>query len=76
MAKLLNAEEPECFTFTSGATESNNWVFSVVSQRAQEPGAFLLVLSSTLRLLSRLLNLPVPALRSLKSPWTLRASSG
>jgi cysteine desulfurase len=28
MAKLLNAEEPNCFTFTSGATESNNWVFS------------------------------------------------
>jgi cysteine desulfurase len=28
MAKLLNAEEPDCFTFTSGATESNNWVFS------------------------------------------------
>jgi cysteine desulfurase len=30
MAKLLNAEEPECFTFTSGATESNNWVFSAL----------------------------------------------
>jgi cysteine desulfurase len=28
MAKLLNAEDPGCFTFTSGATESNNWVFS------------------------------------------------
>ena len=28
MARLLNAEEPDCFTFTSGATESNNWVFS------------------------------------------------
>lgn len=28
LAKLLNAEEPDCFTFTSGATESNNWVFS------------------------------------------------
>jgi cysteine desulfurase len=28
MARLLNAEEPACFTFTSGATESNNWVFS------------------------------------------------
>jgi cysteine desulfurase len=27
MAKLLNAEEPDSFTFTSGATESNNWVF-------------------------------------------------
>ena len=28
MAKLVNAEEPDCFTFTSGATESNNWVIS------------------------------------------------
>ena len=28
MAQLLNAEGPECFVFTSGATESNNWVFS------------------------------------------------
>jgi cysteine desulfurase len=28
MARLLNAEEPDCFTFTSGATESNNWVLS------------------------------------------------
>ena len=28
MVKLLNAEESECFVFTSGATESNNWVFS------------------------------------------------
>lgn len=28
MARLLNAEEPDCFTFTSGATESNNWIFS------------------------------------------------
>lgn len=28
MARLLNAEEPSCFAFTSGATESNNWIFS------------------------------------------------
>jgi cysteine desulfurase len=28
MFRLLNAEEPDCFIFTSGATESNNWVFS------------------------------------------------
>lgn len=28
LAKLFNAEEPECFAFTSGATESNNWVFA------------------------------------------------
>src|ERR1700728_1239247 len=32
MKKLLNAEEPECFSFTSGATESNNWVFSSISK--------------------------------------------
>jgi len=32
MAKLLNAEEPECFAFTSGATESNNWVFSSIAK--------------------------------------------
>jgi cysteine desulfurase len=32
MAKLLNAEEPDCFTFTSGATESNNWVFSSIAK--------------------------------------------
>lgn len=32
MAKLLNAEEPDCFTFTSGATESNNWVLSSVAR--------------------------------------------
>jgi len=28
MKQLLNAEGPECFVFTSGATESNNWVFN------------------------------------------------
>jgi cysteine desulfurase len=33
LARLLNAEEPECFTFTSGATESNNWVFSSLAKR-------------------------------------------
>lgn len=37
MAKLLNAEAPDCFTFTSGATESNNWVFSAVA-RARKGG--------------------------------------
>lgn len=28
MAQLLNAEDPDCFTFTSGATEANNWVLA------------------------------------------------
>lgn len=32
MKKLLNAEEPDCFIFTSGATKSNNWVFSSISK--------------------------------------------
>ena len=32
LAKLLRAEGPECFVFTSGATESNNWVFWSVLQ--------------------------------------------
>jgi cysteine desulfurase len=32
LAKLLKAEGPECFIFTSGATESNNWVFWSVLQ--------------------------------------------
>jgi cysteine desulfurase len=27
MARLLNAEDPDCFVFTSGATEANNWAF-------------------------------------------------
>lgn len=32
MGKLLHAEEPDCITFTSGATESNNWVFSSIAR--------------------------------------------
>lgn len=32
MAKLLNAEDSNCFVFTSGATESNNWVFHSIQQ--------------------------------------------
>src|SRR5690348_8772686 len=28
LAELLNAEDSQCFVFTSGATESNNWVFN------------------------------------------------
>jgi cysteine desulfurase len=41
MAKLLNAEEPDCLTFTSGATESNNWVFSSFA-RARKAGRILI----------------------------------
>ena len=41
MAKLLNAEEPDCFTFTSGATESNNWVFSSLA-RGRKAGRVLI----------------------------------
>lgn len=41
MAKLLNAEEPDCFTFTSGATESNNWVFSSFA-RGRKAGRVLI----------------------------------
>lgn len=33
MVQLLNAEDPECFVFTSGATESNNWVFDDIRQK-------------------------------------------
>jgi cysteine desulfurase len=35
MARLLNAEEPDCFIFTSGATESNNWVLSSFARGRQ-----------------------------------------
>jgi cysteine desulfurase len=31
MARLLKAEDHACFTFTSGATESNNWVFGAIA---------------------------------------------
>jgi cysteine desulfurase len=41
MARLLNAEEPDCFTFTSGATESNNWVFSSLT-RTRKAGRVLI----------------------------------
>lgn len=30
LTRLLNAEEPDSFFFTSGATESNNWVFAAL----------------------------------------------
>lgn len=32
LAKLLKVEGAECFVFTSGATESNNWVFWSLAQ--------------------------------------------
>lgn len=35
MKKLLNAEEPDCFFFTSGATESNNWVLSALRRHGK-----------------------------------------
>ncbi len=41
MTNLLNAEEPDCFFFTSGATESNNWVFSSLA-RGRKAGRVLI----------------------------------
>lgn len=41
MSKLMNAEEPDCFAFTSGATESNNWVFYSVT-KGREGGNLLI----------------------------------
>lgn len=35
MAVLLNAEDPACFIFTSGATESNNWIFAALTKASQ-----------------------------------------
>jgi len=32
MTSLLNAEDSSCFIFTSGATESNNWVFTALAK--------------------------------------------
>ena len=32
LAKLFHAEDPSCFIFTSGATESNNWLFSSLAK--------------------------------------------
>lgn len=33
MARLIGAEEPDCIFFTSGATESNNWVFGPIVEK-------------------------------------------
>lgn len=41
MAMLLNAEDPDCFSFTSGATESNNWVLSSFA-RGRKAGCVLI----------------------------------
>lgn len=41
MVRLLNAEDTNCFTFTSGATESNNWVFSSLA-KSHKTGRILL----------------------------------
>lgn len=41
VAQLLNAEEPDCFIFTSGATESNNWVFHSLGH-VQRPGRIVI----------------------------------
>ena len=32
MSQLLNAEDPDCFTFTSGATEANNWMLASIQR--------------------------------------------
>lgn len=36
MARLIGAEEPDCIFFTSGATESNNWVFGPIVEKCAE----------------------------------------
>jgi cysteine desulfurase len=36
LAHLLNAEDPNCFTFTSGATESNNWALTSVCKGGEK----------------------------------------
>lgn len=41
MAQLLNAEDHDCFVFTSGATESNNWVFFAIA-RAERAGRIII----------------------------------
>lgn len=37
LARALNAEDPSSIVFTSGATESNNWVFSSVAEAYSGP---------------------------------------
>jgi len=41
MMSLSGAEGANCFTFTSGATESNNWVFSETT-RGRKPGRIII----------------------------------
>lgn len=35
MVRLLGAEEPSCFAFTSGATEANNWAVATLGNRGR-----------------------------------------
>lgn len=41
LSELLNAEDPACFAFTSGATESNNWVITSLC-RGKENGRVII----------------------------------
>jgi len=43
LTRLLKAEEPSCFTFTAGATESNNWVLGPLASSL--PGKIVLISS-------------------------------
>ena len=38
LARLLGAGDPSCLAFTSGATESNNWVINAIAEAADKPG--------------------------------------
>lgn len=45
IARLINAEEPECITFTCGATESNNLAVKGVANRKKSQGTKILTSS-------------------------------
>ena len=38
LASLLGAGDPSCLAFTSGATESNNWVINAIAEATAKPG--------------------------------------
>ncbi len=38
VARLVGASNPDCLVFTSGATESNNWVASIIAEMSPNPG--------------------------------------